>query len=106
MKKNIIIYITCLIAILLYGFFMFLNVKEYNNIKDAIIINKSNKDTVYIIKENFDSINYLNNKIDSLNSKIFIFEYKIGRIKEYNEIASKNNNIKYLRGWINRVLND
>lgn len=61
-------------------------------------------DTVYI--ENTDSIIFLNNKIDSLNSTLFIANYKLGRIKEYNEIAAKGNNIKYLRGWINRVFNE
>ena len=28
------------------------------------------------------------------------------KIKEYNKIAAKGNNIKYLRGWINRVLKE
>ena len=32
--------------------------------------------------------------------------FKLERIRDYNEIAKKGNNIKYLRGWINRVLNE
>ena len=30
---------------------------------------------------------------------------KIERIREYNRIAAQGNNIKFLRGWINRVIN-
>ena len=29
-----------------------------------------------------------------------------GFIKRYNELAAKGNNIKYLRGWINRALDE
>lgn len=50
-----------------------------------------------------DSLNYLK---DSLGEDLFVAKYKLGRIKYYNNIAAKGNNIKYLRGWINRVLND
>lgn len=50
-----------------------------------------------------DSLNYLR---DSLGEDLFVAKYKLGRIKYYNNIAAKGNNIKYLRGWINRVLND
>lgn len=48
-----------------------------------------------------DSLNIIK---DSLNEKLFVANYKLARIKRYNEIAAKGNNIKYLRGWINRVL--
>lgn len=50
-----------------------------------------------------DSLNIIK---DSLNEKLFVANYKLTRIKRYNEIAAKGNNIKYLRGWINRVLNE
>lgn len=52
---------------------------------------------------------------DSLNSykadttisgELFVAKYKLERIRYYNNIAAKGNNIKYLRGWINRVLNE
>lgn len=43
---------------------------------------------------------------DSLGADIFVLRYKLYRIKEYNRIAGQGNNIKYLRGWINRVLNE
>lgn len=48
-----------------------------------------------------DSLNIIK---DSLNEKLFVANYKLARIKKYNEISAKGNNIKYLRGWINRVL--
>ena len=51
-----------------------------------------------------DNTNY--NLIDSLKSELLIKELKLERIKEYNRIAAKDNNIKYLRGWINRVLEE
>ncbi len=50
-----------------------------------------------------DSLNYIK---DSIGEDLFVARYKLGRIKYYNEIAGKNNNLKYLRGWINRVLKE
>lgn len=50
-----------------------------------------------------DSLAYIK---DSLGEDLFVAKYKLGRIKYYNDIAKKGNNIKYLRGWINRVLNE
>lgn len=44
--------------------------------------------------------------IDSLQEQLFITKYKLERIKYYNYVAKNGNNIKYLRGWINRVLNE
>lgn len=43
---------------------------------------------------------------DSLGEDLFITRYKLGRIKYYVDIAAKGNNIKYLRGWCLRVLNE
>lgn len=65
----------------------------------------------------FDSLIYYKEQLrrttDSLNAirdttaeDLFIARYKLGRIKYYNSIAAKGNNVKYLRGWINRVLNE
>lgn len=44
--------------------------------------------------------------VDSLTEEIDIMKIKLDRIKEYNRIAGQGNNIVFLRGWINRVLND
>lgn len=48
-----------------------------------------------------DSLEYIT---DSLGEDLVVARIKLARIKEYNRIAAKGNNIKYLRGWINRVL--
>lgn len=51
-------------------------------------------------------VDSLETVIDSLQEQLFITKYKIERIKYYNNVAKNGNNIKYLRGWINRVLNE
>ena len=55
------------------------------------------------LNNNIDSMNVV---IDSLTGELTLSTYKIEQIKYYNDIAVKNNNIKYLRGWINRTLNE
>lgn len=65
---------------------------EVENYKDSIVIYK-------------DSINSLINELDSVNEELQINKIKIERIREYNRIAGQDNNIKFLRGWINRVIN-
>lgn len=42
----------------------------------------------------------------TINAELFVTKYKLERIRYYNNIAAKGNNIKYLRGWINRVLDE
>lgn len=51
-------------------------------------------------------IDSLNNDIETVSEELQIATFKLERIKEYNRIAGNGNNIKYLRGWINRVLNE
>ena len=52
-----------------------------------------------------DSLNaYKNDTIMSEDE--FILRFKLERIRYYNECAGKGNNIKYLRGWLYRVLNE
>ena len=65
---------------------------EVENYKDSIVSYK-------------DSINSLINELDSINEELQINKIKIERIREYNRIAAQGNNIKFLRGWINRVIN-
>lgn len=62
------------------------------------IIHKVNN-TKHII----DSLTY---RCDSLTGELQVANYKLERIRYYNDVAKKNNNIVFLRGWINRVLND
>lgn len=64
---------------------------------------------VILLKEQLrrtqDSLNLL--KTDTtMSGELFVAKYKLERIRYYNDIAKKGNNIKYLRGWINRVLNE
>ena len=61
------------------------------------------KDTVSNLRWQIDNINV---ELDSVNEELILAKIKLERIKEYNRIAAQDNNIKYLRGWINRVLND
>lgn len=43
----------------------------------------------------------------TLNSDLFIANYKLGRIKEYCDIVKRDNTqLKYLRGWVMRTLED
>lgn len=85
-----------------------LPIKEiiYVPVKDTI----SEKDNInriieleYKIKLLQDTLNAVK---DSIGEDLFVAKYKLARIKEYNDIAAKGNNIKYLRGWINRTLKD
>lgn len=78
--------------------------------------NKPIKEIIYVPvtdSTNVDSLIYYremyrrsNDSIDSLNIDLFIAKYKLERIRYYNDIAAKGNNIRFLRGWINRVLSE
>lgn len=69
--------------------------KSYNDVSKSY-------DSLLIIKTKHDLSDC--NIVDSLYSEIMILNTKIERIKYYNDIAKNGENIKYLRGWINRVL--
>lgn len=125
MKKHHYITLFCLIAVIIYscisnnGNVPQVIVKEkdttevnnYQNQIDSleIIINNNSEliNSVMIIN---DSLKYrLFTKDDTINyykERYVVDEIKLQRIKYYNSIAAKGNNIKYLRGWINRVLNE
>ena len=88
--------------------------KDIINEKDSCIYELNEKLIIQNIEiENYkdsivsynDSINSLINELDSLNEELQINKIKIERIREYNRIAAQGNNIKFLRGWINRVIN-
>lgn len=51
-------------------------------------------------------IDSLTNRCDSLTGELQVATYKLERIRYYNDIAKKGNNLKFLRGWIRRVLDD
>ena len=87
-----IIFITAIIGNLFWG-------------QDSNIEYVYKTDTVYI--HTIDTIDNTDYKtIDSLQSELLVKNIKLERIKEYNKIAAKDNNIKYLRGWINRDLEE
>lgn len=116
----ITLFIITFFPIVYYGYNYIQNTKitnEYNiiiNEKDSCIYElnekllmqnievENYKDSVILYK---DSINYLINELDSVNEELQINKIKIERIREYNRIAAQDNNIKFLRGWINRVIN-
>lgn len=70
---------------------------EYNNKIDSI----NNNYNIVV-----DSIEYYKNQYDSVYEELFVAQHKLERIREYNRIAAQGNNITFLRGWINRVLNE
>lgn len=127
-KLGAFIYMICVGAILISAIISS-SVKSYNkttkykNISEEykVIINEKN-DCIYELNEKLiiqnieienykdsivlynDSINFLINELDSINEELQINKIKIERIREYNRIAAQGNNIKFLRGWINRVI--
>jgi hypothetical protein len=83
-------------------------IKEYIYVpvKDTIG-EKNNIEKIVRLQHELELTRDSLNKIkDSLGTDLFVANYKLARIKEYNRIAGQRNNIKYLRGWINRVLKD
>lgn len=104
MNKSILITVIISITLVCLAGIMYdykLATKE-NIVNDTIYINQV--DTVY--KTDSVLIKELNDSINVLNEELFVANYKLERVKYYNNIAAKGNNIKFLRGWINRVLND
>lgn len=57
-----------------------------------------------------EELKYINDSLMTINDILYdevtIANIKLARIKEYNRIAANGNNIKFLRGWINRVLDN
>lgn len=68
------------------------------------------RDTISILSDSIivlhDRLRLLRATNSELKEDLGVADYKLLRIREYNRIAGQRNNIKYLRGWINRVLND
>ena len=51
-------------------------------------------------------IDSLSARCDSLTGELQVATYKLERIRHYNNVSRIGNNIVFLRGWINRVLNE
>lgn len=74
----------------------------YVPVNDSVAVNK-----VVLLNEELrrtrDSLQLL--KTDTtMSAELFVAKYKLERIRYYNDIAAKGNNIKYIRGWIKRTL--
>ena len=125
MKKFINTITSCIIAVVTI-FIIFLGIEIYRNCNKNKIIKEyettiAYKDSIYNnvvdslnneIRQNEELIQYYKNQVDSyeilvdsLYEDIDVYKIKLDRIKEYNRIAGQSNNIVFLRGWINRVLN-
>ena len=125
MKKIINTITACIIAVVTI-FIIFFGIEIYKNCNKNKIIKEyettiTYKDSIYNntidslnneIRQDEELIQYYKNQVDlykilvdSLYEDIDIYKIKLDRIKEYNRIAGKGNNITFLRGWINRVLN-
>lgn len=61
--------------------------------------------TKELLRKTQDSLNSYKSDT-TISADYFVTKYKLERIRYYNDIAAKGNNIKFLRGWINRVLNE
>ncbi len=69
------------------------------------------KQDVDFWKTTFEDAKFIDNAYeDSLNylkEDLFIYQYKLARIKEYNAIVERDNSqAVFFRGWIKRVLED
>ena len=110
--KKIIIVFTC-ISVIYFGTVFYTVNKNYN--KEKILYERI-VDTVYVhVRDStsvaqIDSLYSVIDSLEQINSDYFteltIATIKLERIKDYNKIAAKGNNIKYIRCWINRVLNE
>ena len=125
MKKFINTITACIITVVTI-FIIFLGIEIYRNCNKNKTIKEyettiTYKDSIYNntvdslnnkIRQDEELIQYYKNQVDlykilvdSLYEDIDVYKIKLDRIKEYNRIAGKGNNIIFLRGWINRVLN-
>lgn len=106
MKENIIAFI---IGCIIGGIAAYINYTT-SSIEDNLIsieryVPINNTDSiVHEVNNTKYIIDSLSIQCDSLTGKLQVANYKLERIRYYNDVAKKGNNIKFLRGWINRVL--
>lgn len=81
---------------------------ELQTYKDSIIILNIEIDSLKLKEsELLKTLNTCDSSNVAIRQELFVANYKLGRIKEYCEIVRKNNTqLKFLRGWIMRVLED
>ena len=108
--KDLAFALTMGVSMIIGGLISFYKLStQYDRIeiqKDTVIITAP----YYSLMNQCDSLCYVIDSLEKLNNKyeeeLNIALFKIDRIKEYNRIAGNGNNIKFLRGWINRTLNE
>lgn len=61
--------------------------------------------TKELLRRTQDSLNAYKSDT-TISADYFVAKYKLERIRYYNDIAGKGNNIKFLRGWIRRTLDE
>lgn len=69
-------------------------------------IDMNNEDVIHKVNSTKHLIDSLRAANDSLTGELQVAKYKLERIRYYNDVAKKGNNITFLRGWINRVLDE
>lgn len=84
--------------------------KEVKQAQNEVIIYKnyllSMQDSINLYKDRLNIVQQYKDSIVSLNEELFVAKYKLERIKEYNRIAADKTQLQFLRGWINRTLNN
>lgn len=83
---------------------------EAKQAKNEVIIYKnyllSMQDSINLYKDRLSVVQQYKDSIVSLNEELFVAKYKLERIREYNRIAADKTQLQFLRGWINRTLNN
>jgi len=76
-----------------------LSLSTVNMVTHCVIDTIVKHDTVFLKSDS------LIHQIDSLKSKLFLANYKVEKVKFYVKIVDrKPNQIKFLKGWINRAV--
>lgn len=107
MKENII---TFIIGCVIGGIVAFIchansSVEVYEPVAiERYIPIESTDSIIHKVNNTKHIIDSLQQANDSLTGKLQVASYKLERIRYYNDVAKRGNNIRFLRGWINRVL--
>ena len=72
---------------------------------DTVLIYVTDSTAMKQVDSLYNVIYSIEKRNEVYDEELNIALFKLNRIKEYNAIAAKDNNIIFLRGWINRVLN-
>lgn len=106
MKENII---TFIIGCIIGGIAAYINytnssIEVNNPIIERYIPIDTTENVISKVNNTKYIIDSLSTRCDSLTGELQVANYKLERIRYYNDVAKRGNNIRFLRGWINRVL--